>query len=288
MTKTILIIQARMSSSRLPGKVLLDIHGQTMLARVVERSRKAARIEEVCVATTIEQSDDAIADFCSQQGYACYRGSLHDVLDRYYQAARRWKADIVVRITADCPLMDPELIDQTLSAFLGDASKDGPLAYDFAANRLPPPWRRTYPIGLDIEVCTFAALERAWIEADQPHQREHVMPYLYEDSPVIDSLSGQVIDGPKQKFTVRHSFRVLLVNHPQDYGSLRWTVDTPQDLELVRQVFQRFSGRDDFGWLEVLAVFKKEPELARLNAEIRHKSVYEVDELGLPQDQPKN
>jgi spore coat polysaccharide biosynthesis protein SpsF (cytidylyltransferase family) len=87
---------------------------------------------------------------------------------------------------------------------------------------------------------------------------------------------------------LRHSFRVLLVNHLQDYGSLRWTVDTPQDLELVREVFQRFSGRDDFGWLEVLALFKKEPELARLNAEIRHKSVYEVDELGLRQDQPKN
>jgi spore coat polysaccharide biosynthesis protein SpsF len=281
--KTIAVIQARMSSSRLPGKVLRDIAGQPMLARVVERARRAVRVDEVIVATTLDSADDAVAEFCSGRGYPFYRGSLNDVLDRYYQAARLYSAEIIVRLTADCPLADPDLIDHTVEAFLGKApsgdqlQRDDP-PYDFAANRLPPPWGRTYPIGLDTEVCMFSALERAWQEADQPYQREHVMPYLYEDSEVIDSLTGRVIDGPKQVFARRHPFRVLLVNHPVDYGALRWTVDTPQDLEVVQQIFARFGGRDDFSWLEVLELYQKEPDFARLNAAVRHKTAFDVDE----------
>jgi spore coat polysaccharide biosynthesis protein SpsF len=281
--KTTAIIQARMSSSRLPGKVLLDIGGQPMLAWVVERARRASRVDEVIVATTLDAADDALADFCSGRGYPFFRGSLNDVLDRYYQAAKLHEAEIIVRLTADCPLADPDLIDLTLDAFLGktaagDLLHGGDLPYDFAANRLPPPWGRTYPIGLDTEVCTLSALERAWREADQPYQREHVMPYLYEDSEVIDSLTGRVIDGPKQVFARRHPFRVLLVNHPVDYGALRWTVDTQQDLEAVREIFARFGGRDDFSWLEVLELYLKEPHLALLNSEVRHKSAFDVDE----------
>lgn len=278
MPKTLLIIQARMSSSRLPGKVLLDIAGQPMLSRVVGRASRASMVDEVCVATTLEPDDDAIIRFCSQHGFNCFRGSQHDVLDRFYQAARSRQAEVIVRLTADCPLIDPALIDHTLAVFFAGASAGEISRYDFAANRLPPPWGRTYPIGLDIEVCTFSALEQAWQRADQQHQREHVMPYLYEDSPVIDSLSGHMIDGPRQEFSTRHPFRVLLVNNPQNYGALRWTVDTPEDLELVRQIFARFPGRDDFGWLEVLDLFEREPGLASLNAGIRHKTVYEVDE----------
>lgn len=261
--RTIAIIQARMGSSRLPDKVLLDIAGQPMLARVIERARRAHGLEAVAVATTEQPSEDPIAAFCAQRGYLCYRGSLHDVLDRYYQAARQLGAETIVRLTADCPLIDPGLIDEALSVFHGqpthgvEEAGPGGQIFDFVANRLPPPWHRTYPIGLDIEVCSFQALERAWREADQPHQREHVMPYLYEQE-------GR--------------FRVAVLDHEPDYGHLRWTVDTPQDLEVVRQVYAYFSGRDDFSWLEVLDLFARQPFLAQMNAQVYHKDYREVDQ----------
>jgi spore coat polysaccharide biosynthesis protein SpsF len=266
---TIAIVQARMGSSRLPGKVLLDIHGRPMLARVVERTKRASLLDGVSVATTSEVQDDPIAAFCQESGYPCYRGSAQDVLDRYYQAARELEAEIIVRITADSPVIDPGLIDRTVEALLA-------AGVDFAANRLPPPWTRTFPIGLDVEACTMAALERAWKEADQPYQREHVMPYLYEGIPA-DALRST-----RDAATVsRRGFGVLLVNHDPDYGSLRWAVDTPQDLELIRQVYARLGGRDDFSWTDLLAIFQQEPELARLNAGVVHKTAFDVDERQL-------
>jgi spore coat polysaccharide biosynthesis protein SpsF len=247
---TIAIIQARMESSRLPGKVLLDIAGEPMLVRVVERTRRADNLDNVVVATTIHASDDPVAALCVRRGYPCYRGSMHDVLDRYYQAAKRFQAQVVVRVTADCPVIDPDLIDEAVAALIEAKA-------DFVANRLPPPWRRSYPIGLDIEVCTFQALERAWVEAGQPQHREHVMPYLYE---------------------VEGRFKTLLLHHDPDYGYLRWTVDTPQDLNLIRQVYAHFEDRDDFTWLEVMDYFERNPQLAETNAQVRHKTVFEVDE----------
>lgn len=259
-----------MGSSRLPGKVLREIAGKPMLAHVVERTRRARRVDEVVVATTVEADDDPVSEFCRRHEILCVRGSLHDVLDRFYQAARTFQAEVVVRITGDCPLIDPAVIDRTLDAFLGRPQEDGPryvpppsapspFPYDFAANRLPPPWGRTYPIGLDVEVCTFDALELAWQQAGQPHQREHVMPYLYEQE-------GR--------------FRVLLVDHTEDLGDLRWTVDTPEDLEFVRQVFAHFAGRDDFSWLEVLDLVRSRPELAQINAGVQHKNYRDVDSRG--------
>jgi spore coat polysaccharide biosynthesis protein SpsF len=267
-----------MGSSRLPGKVLLDIAGQPMLSRVVERTRRAKTVDQVVVATTSEPSDEPVVELCAQLGYACTRGSLYDVLDRYYQAARQFQAKNIVRITADCPLIDPEVVDRTVQAFFGQTTKDdielsdsSPTSslsnpqskilnhkwYDFVANRLPPPWGRTYPIGLDSEVCTFAALETAWSEAKAKHQREHVMPFFYENL---------------------ERFRVLLVNHPENFGGLRWTVDTAEDLEALRQIYARFPGRDDFSWLEVLALYQREPELAQINAQVQHKHYQQVDE----------
>jgi len=259
--RVIAIIQARRASSRLPDKVLLDIGGEPMLVRVVERARRAKTIDEVVVATTADPGDDAIQELCEARGYPFYRGSPLDVLDRYYQAARQSRADIIVRITADCPLIDPDLIDEAVRAFTGTPQQNTiqPIEqypYDFVANRLPPPWGRTYPIGLDLEVCTFAGLELAWKEAREPHQREHVMPFFYEQ--------------PQR-------FRILLLNHDPDYGSLRWTVDTPADLELLRQIFAHFPGRDDFSWLEVLSIFQQEPELERINAQVKHKDYRAVD-----------
>ena len=252
--KVVAIIQARMGSSRLPGKVLLDIAGEAMLARVVKRCQRALSVDQVVVATSDEPADDAVESFCLAQDYLHFRGSLHDVLDRYYQAARRFEASIVVRITADCPLIDPVVIDQVVDALFG--GQPAP-QWDFTANRLPPPWKRSYPIGLDVEVCTFAALEKTWKEAKEVHQREHVMPYLYEQE-------GR--------------FRVLVLDHMPNYGHLRWTVDTPEDLALIRQIYARFDGKDDFSWLEVIDLFHREPALAEINVRVSPKLVDEVDE----------
>ena len=263
--RTVAIIQARTGSSRLPDKVLLDLSGQPVLVRVVERTRRARSLDETIVATSLEAADSAIENLCRQRGYPCFRGSLHDVLDRYYQAARRFEAAVIVRITADCPLIDPQVIDETVEKFRQSQ-------VDFAANRLPPPWHRTYPIGLDVEVCTFDALERAWREANQPFQREHVMPYLYEGSP-----EEKVISTKDLLFRSPRGFRVLLVNHDPDYGMLRWAVDTSQDLEAMRQVYAHFDGKDDFSWEDVLQLYQQKPELAQINADVRHKSLYEVD-----------
>jgi spore coat polysaccharide biosynthesis protein SpsF len=270
-----------MSSSRLPGKVLLDIAGKPMLARVVERTQQSRSFHRVIVATTTDPSDDPVEALCLERSYPCYRGSVHDVLDRYYQAALLEPVDVVVRITADCPVIDPQLIDLTVKVFLGQAS-DGPphtrlseltaavsnpaYPYDFAANRLPPPWGRTYPIGLDTEVCTFEALKIAWQEAEQPHQREHVMPFFYEQPERFRMLHinhGAVNSGA--------------VNSDRDYGDLRWTVDTPEDLELLRQIYAHFPGRDDFSWLEILSLIKQVPSLARINDQVRPKDYREID-----------
>jgi spore coat polysaccharide biosynthesis protein SpsF len=248
------IIQARMASSRLPGKVLLDIEGEAMLARVVKRCQRATSLDQVIVATTDDPSDNVVEGFCLARGYPYFRGSLHDVLDRYYQAARQFDAAIIVRITADCPLIDPAVIDQVVGALFGGESAP---QWDFVANRLPPPWKRSYPIGLDVEVCTFAALEKAWKEAKEKHQREHVMPYFYEQ---------------------KGRFQVLVLDHIPDYGHLRWTVDTSEDLALIRQIYARFDGNDDFSWLEVIDLFQREPALAEINADIAPKRVDEVDE----------
>lgn len=249
LTRVVLIVQARMSSSRLPGKVLKDIAGKPMLEWVVERCRKASSVDFVAVATTMDSSDDDLAQFCERKGYPVYRGNLYDVLDRYYQAAKMFHADVVVRVTGDCPVIDPQEIDRLLSAFFESEA-------DFAANRLPPPWKRTSPIGLDAEVCWFSALERAWKEAVEPFEREHVMPYLYDQ------------DG---------RFKTFLLQYEQDYSAKRWTVDTPEDLELIRQVFQRLASPSDFSWREVLSLFEKEPGLAEINATVKHKSGLDVD-----------
>src|SRR5262245_19532563 len=171
--RVVAIIQGRMSSARLPGKILADIAGQPMLQRVFIRTSRADTVTETIFATTTDASDQAVAEYCNFSGIQFTRGSQFDVLDRYYQAASQANADVVVRVTADCPLIDPALIDDVVNTLLEGE-------YDFACNRLPPPWPRTYPIGLDVEVCTFAALKKAWSESKEPQHREHAMPYFYE------------------------------------------------------------------------------------------------------------
>ncbi len=266
--KVVAIIQGRMSSSRLPGKILADIAGQPMLQRVFVRTSRAATVEETIFATTVDASDDPVAEYCEFSGIPCTRGSLYDVLDRYYQAASRAKADVVVRITADCPAIDPGLIDECVRTLLEQS-------FDLVCNRLPPPWRRTFPIGLDTEVCAFPALERAWKEAREPQQREHVMPYLYE------GVELAVLTRRMETGLSPNGFRIALLQHTADFGDYRWTVDTPEDLEFMRRVYDRLQGRDDFSWRELLDLVHREPGLMEINAGVQHKTLKDIDRRAL-------
>ena len=247
--RVIAIIQARMSSTRLPGKVLLDLGGRTVLDRMLERVKLAKTVTETVVATTTDPSDDAIVSLCENLGTPVFRGSLPDVLDRYYQCAMKYQADYVVRLTGDCPLIDPQLIDQVVDCLLYPP-------VDFSCNRLPPPLGRTFPIGLDVEACTFQALETSWKNATEKHDREHVMPYLYE---------------------VPGRFQVNQLQNDVDYGSLRWTLDTPEDLALLREVIKRLGDSNDFSWRDVLTLFEKDPELAKINSSVQHKTMFDVE-----------
>ncbi|GAB4499836.1 MAG: NTP transferase domain-containing protein [Anaerolineales bacterium] len=273
--KTVAILQARMSSSRLPGKVLLPLADQPMLTRVITRLQRASRLDSILVATTTDPADDPIAQFCAAHGFACYRGAPYDVLARYIGAAQAAEADTIVRITADCPLIDPDLVDAALAAL---HDPQNPL--DFCANRLPPPWGRTYPIGLDVEVCTRAALERAAHEATAAHHREHVLPYLYDDLPP-DSLPATA---PIARAQTPRGFRIGLLHHPEDFGAVRWTVDTPADLQALNALYALLGSRADFAdWREILSVWQANPELQRLNAAVQHKTLYDVDARAVKQ-----
>ena len=255
--KILAIIQARMSSSRLPGKVLRDLGGKPMLERVISRVSRARHINGLVVATTVDSTDDPIAAFCARRGTPVFRGSLYDVLDRFYQCALQNQADVIVRITADCPMIDPQEIDRVIAAFLeGDC--------DFAANRLPPPQNRTSPIGMDTEVCSFAALEQAWQHAAEKFEREHVLPYLY--------------DTPGR-------FRVKVVNTAPDMGHLRFTVDTEEDLQVARAIYAAFGNKDDFNLEDLLRVSAQNPQWQHGLAGIPHKSFLDVDERAAAQAQ---
>ena len=227
------IVQARMGSKRLPGKVLSMIQGRTMLERVVERARRAERVSRVVVATSEAPEDDAIASVCRESAIDVFRGSEHDVLARYLGAAQQFDADPIVRLTADCPLLDPVVVDAVVARFAaGDV--------DYAANINPP----TFPDGLDTEVFSRNALEQAAREARLRSEREHVTLYI-RNHPEI--------------------FRIANVCHARDLSAMRWTVDEPADLELVRAVYAEF-GNPDFGMEDVLRLLAKQPDLARANA----------------------
>jgi len=241
--KIVAIVQARMGSSRLPQKVLKDLGGATVLDRVLRRLGRARLVDQILVATTLAPQDSVIVDHCGRGGACVFRGSEQDVLDRYYRAAEHLEAGVVVRITSDCPLIDPEVTDATIQAFLEHHA-------DYASNVRV----RTYPRGLDTEVMTVNALERAWREARQPHQREHVTPYIYENP-------GE--------------FKLHGIENDTDCSRHRWTFDTPEDLEFLQAVYARFGGRDDFGWREILELVETDPSLADINRHIARKAVRE-------------
>ena len=232
---TIAIIQARVGSRRLPGKVLAPIVGRSMLERVVERVEAADLIDRVVVATSDDGRDDAVEAICRRRGFACFRGSESDVLSRYVGAAARYGADPIVRITADCPLIDPEIVDRVVEAFAGKG-------LDYASNINPP----TFPHGLDTEVLSAEALARTDRESRWQSEREHVTLYVRQHPEL---------------------FRTFNVTHFADLSGLRWTVDEAADLEFVRAVYERMGNRV-FGMADVLALLAAQPELAQINAEV--------------------
>lgn len=246
----IAVIQARMGSSRLPGKVLSQLGEYSMLEQIIKRIERSNQVDQIVVATTIDSNDDPIEELCSRIGISVIRGDTFDVLSRFNLVIDSIpEAEIIVRITADCPFIDPDLIDSAVNYLKLNN-------LDFVANRLPPPWKRTYPLGLDVEVCTRKALIQANDLAREPFQREHVMPYIYREG---------------------SEFQFEILNFHEDLSSFRWTVDTPEDLVAVREL-QKLCGPEPFSWLKVLAIAKENPWISKLNSEIKHKSVAIVDE----------
>lgn len=255
--KVVAVVQARMGSTRLPGKVLVDIVGHPMLWHVVNRTYAARRLDQVVVATSDEPSDDAIAMFCAKSRFECSRGSACDVLDRFYNAAKHYGADVIVRLTADCPLIDPRVIDRVVDVYLEGN-------YDYVTNTL----RYTYPDGLDVEVFSFDALQRAAQEARTPIDREHVTPY----------------------FRTSGSYRLCNVESDVDlsHRNLRWTVDEPADLEFVRAVYAYlWSERQLFGLDDVLQLLDQKPELTEMNRGIVRNEGYYRSLLAEPAIPPQ-
>jgi spore coat polysaccharide biosynthesis protein SpsF len=219
----------------------MPILGEPLLSRVVRRASRAARLDEVVVATTVEPADDPIVQLARREGWPIERGSEHDLLDRYVQAARSHRADAVVRITSDCPLIDPDVVDLVVRSF-------EEAGVDYASNTLAP---RTFPLGLDVEVMSVDSLERAWRDDTNPAWREHATPYLYRHPEL---------------------FALLRVSNDVDQSAHRWTVDTPEDYELVSRIYGYFE-HDRFTWREALAVVDGHPGWADLNRLVVQKTV---------------
>jgi glutamate-1-semialdehyde aminotransferase/spore coat polysaccharide biosynthesis protein SpsF (cytidylyltransferase family) len=238
------IVQARMGSSRLPGKTLMDVAGRPLLGRLVERARRITGVEAVVIATTERPADRAIVDFARAHGLPVHAGSEDDVLDRVHQAAERFGISVVVRVTPDCPLLDPAVAGLVLERFL-----DAQGSLDYACNTQPP----TFPDGQDTEVFSAVALARAWREARLPSEREHVTPYIWKHP---------------------DRFRLLNVSHAEDLSALRWTVDEAADLDFVRAVYARLGGERVFGMDEVLALLRREPALLQINRSLTRNEGY--------------
>jgi spore coat polysaccharide biosynthesis protein SpsF len=238
------ILQARASSTRLPGKVLKPILGRPMLALQIERVGRSRRIDKLLVATSLDTSDDPIAALCRESGVSCFRGSLDDVLDRFYQAAAELKPASVVRLTGDCPLADPVVIDQLIQLHI--ARRD-----DYTSNTLT----RTFPDGLDAEVMRFACLETAWREAALPSEREHVTPFIYHHS---------------------QRFKLGGLNQADDLSHWRWVVDEPADFAFISRIYEAlYPTNPAFTTADVLKLLRENPDIAALMGRAKTNEGYE-------------
>ncbi|HEX2571004.1 MAG TPA: glycosyltransferase family protein [Polyangia bacterium] len=242
--RTVIIVQARMTSTRLPGKVLADLAGRPMLAQELARLRRCRRAEEIVVATTTNATDDPVVALAEKEGVRWFRGDEHDVLSRYLGAAREARAEVVVRVTADCPLIEPALVDEVVRALTGEGP--APESADYASNIQ----RRTFPRGLDAEALYMDVLERVGRLGRTREAREHVTFFIHRERPEL--------------------FLLRSVTGSEDHSDLRWTVDEPADLELVRRIYELGGlGAREVGFGELVALVRSHPELARLNAHVQ-------------------
>lgn len=230
--KTIAIVQARMGSTRFPNKVMRPIKGIPLIELLLQRLAKAKRIDQIILATSNDPRNNPLADHVRRLGYDVVQGSENDVLDRYYQTAKSYQPDTVVRITGDCPLIDPELVDQIITAYEAQG-------VDYLSNTVPP----SYPDGLDTEVFSYRSLEQAAHQAINPTEREHVTPFIRE--------SGLFTTGNFAQ--------------EQNFSQERWTVDEAADFEVIEAVFNYFYPRTDFGWLEVMSLRQIQPTIFQAN-----------------------
>lgn len=239
---SVILLQARMGSSRMPGKVLREVCGKTLLELQVERLRLVRGATRVVVATSVNAADDVIARWCGDFGVDCFRGSEDDVLDRFYWAAKEFDAQVVVRTTADCPLNDPAVLSEILGHLL-----DRMDSCDFVSNAL----HRTFPYGIGGAAFKFSCLEEAWREAVDPAEREHVTSFIYWR--------------PER-------YRLACVTSGGDYSKYRWTVDTEADFELVRLILENIYPKNPlFSWKDVLPLIERHPEWSEINAHVRQK-----------------
>lgn len=240
--KIIAIIQARLGSTRLPGKILLDIEGKTVLEHVIDRVRPSKCIDDIVVATTIQKEDLKIVNLCSSNGTSVYCGSENDVLDRYYQAARLFNAENIVRITSDCPLIDPLIIDEIIKLHLEEKA-------DYTSNTL----KETYPDGLDIEVFTFEVLKESWKNANLTSEREHVTPYMRKNQ----------------------AFKRINLESKVDLSQKRWTLDNPEDYEFIKIIYKNLYNKNRFfNMNEILKFLNNNPEIEGINQSILRNEGY--------------
>jgi len=231
------IIQARMGSSRLPGKALMKSDsGKPLLYYVTNQLRYCSKVKNLVIATTTNQEDDEIEKFANNNSINVFRGKEKDVLDRYFQCAKKYSFSTIVRITADCPLIDPQIVDKVIEQFFSEN-------YDFATNTLT----RTFPIGTDVEVFSFSALNKAWENAQLPSEREHVTPYFHN----------------------KENFKIINVENDKNISNLRLTVDRIEDFELIKQILNNIS-INPVHLEDVLELFSRKPELIEINKHINH------------------
>ncbi len=243
------IIQARMSSSRLPGKVMLPVLNKPILLRMIERVQKAKMIGQFVIATSTNPDDDTIEKLCKENNLTCFRGHLTDLLDRHYQAGKKFNADAVVKIPSDCPLIDPVVIDRVIKYYIDNSTN-----FDFVSNLHPA----TYPDGNDVEIFSFKVLERAWKESTRQLEREHTTPYFWENP---------------DKFKIGN----VTWETGWDYStSHRWTIDFEEDYQFIKKVYEElYPCNANFGLNDILKLLNDKPEIAEINKKYLGKYWYE-------------